>query len=431
MAGKKYLTISFAVIFAFSIALIPVYAETDLDSTEAPEWQTFNQNDILNNPVAQDILKKIEITKQQIAQIQQKDFERLEAQKELEEKRAQALASLERDLKEWEKLWEEFSFEYKFKKLTDRVTSGISPGVFWEQYNFTNSKISAGKAAFQKVVSQGGNTQQAIQAYVGAAKTTRAELIEVNSLFNIRNNLAYYNQQILFDSNGQFHEIVSGEQLRKYYEDFRTNPSYLAANPYDDAAREELSRNMNTECRDGYVLVHRFHADDYICVTELTSEMWVSRGMGSYVSDELSAEQDALTVKKLREDRIKEQIKNINNKIKSMYRYYEEKLNDVKTKYDLAIIDSNIEEREEEKKILKGFDSTSMSKNTLSQKIQDLREKYTALEENLLKEKSQSIEIMKSNHDNDMRDFVKNFELMPDVKIVWNSDKSSYEAVRA
>ena len=73
-----------------------------------------------------------------------------------------------------------------------------------------------------------------------AAETKRIELIEANSQFNVQNNLAYYNQQILFDRYGQFVDSpVTGEQLRKYYEDYRTNPAYLKANPDDEKSWEE------------------------------------------------------------------------------------------------------------------------------------------------------------------------------------------------
>src|SRR3989338_9828900 len=58
--------------------------------------------DLANNPVAQDILKKIEQTKKWIKELEEKNYEVLEAKKELEAKRAQALEKLNQDLSEWE-----------------------------------------------------------------------------------------------------------------------------------------------------------------------------------------------------------------------------------------------------------------------------------------------------------------------------------------
>ena len=62
--------------------------------------------DLTNNSLAQDILRKIEQTKKWIEELEQQNYEQLDEQKELEEKRKQALTKLEQDLKDWEKLWE-------------------------------------------------------------------------------------------------------------------------------------------------------------------------------------------------------------------------------------------------------------------------------------------------------------------------------------
>ena len=46
------------------------------------------------------------------------------------------------------------------------------------------------------------------------------------------------------------------------------------------------------------------------------------------------------------------------------------------------------------------------------------------------KEKDQTFQIMKTNHEQYMREFVGNFEFVSDVEIIWNEDKSKYEAIR-
>ena len=43
--------------------------------------------------------------------------------------------------------------------------------------------------------------------------------------------------------------------------------------------------NQNTECREGQIIVHRFHADDHICVTMETAEMWIRHGVGEITGD--------------------------------------------------------------------------------------------------------------------------------------------------
>ena len=95
MGGLIILGIS--VVFALFFVMNPVFADTVVTSE-----QTTLSGDLQNNPVAQDILKKIEKSKRWIAQMEQRNFEESERQKELEQKRVEVLQSLEKDLKKWE-----------------------------------------------------------------------------------------------------------------------------------------------------------------------------------------------------------------------------------------------------------------------------------------------------------------------------------------
>lgn len=142
--------------------------------------------------------------KKWIAELEQRDYDKLEKQIELEEKRLQALAKLNQDLAEWEKLWEYYSPRNSFARFVDKVSDSQVPDVFWDQFEFKEQKVKAGRDALKRVVANGGSLHEARQAYLTAAETKRIELIETNSQFNIRHNLAYYNQQILFDRKGQF-----------------------------------------------------------------------------------------------------------------------------------------------------------------------------------------------------------------------------------
>jgi hypothetical protein len=238
--------------------------------------------DLANNPVAQDILKKIEQTKKWIKELEDRKYEELQSKAELEAKRAQTLEKLNQDLKEWESLWEYYSPRNSFSRFVDTVQDTSIKDVFWDQFEFHQMKVDAGRDALKIVIANGGSLSEARQAYHLAAETKRIELIEANSIFNVNHNLAYYNQQILFNKNGQFIDTpITGEQLRKYYEDYRTNPAYLKANPNDVVSWEDLGKTTpDTECRKGSVVVYRYHANDYVCVSMNTAEMWIRHGMG-------------------------------------------------------------------------------------------------------------------------------------------------------
>lgn len=413
-----------ACIFLALVTISPAFAQTS-------DGQTSNQvtlsGDLENNPVAQDILDEIEKSKRWIEQLQQKNFEAQERQRELEEKRAEVLKILEDDLKEWEDLWEYYTFDSMLERALENSTARFTDSIYDHPLKFTASKIHAGRDALQQVVLEGGGPREARAAFVEAAKITREEMIVANIFYNVLSGNAYYGQQVLFDSDGQFHDIVSGEQLRKYYQDYKTSPAYLTANPFDKIARDSTSQKKGTECRIGYVLIHRIDVGDYVCVTEQTSEMWIRHGMGELDSETFDAV-DYMSFEKLKQDRVNEKIKNINHQLDTMYDSYEKKIDSITANYANLLIELESEQRDEEKKML---ESSSISPEYLSRSIQNVRDMYDTLKENLSQDKTRSLEILQANHKQDMDNFVSNFESIAEVEIVWNADESKYEAIKS
>lgn len=423
MGGMIILGIS--VIFALFMATDHVFA----DSADTSR-QIIISEDLENNPVAQDILKKIEKSKKWIAQIEQRNFESLERQRELEQKRTETLQILEDKLKKWEKVWEYYTFDKMLERTLENSPVKDTSNIYDHPLKFTASKINAGRDALHKVVLEGGGPEESRDAFVNAAKITRDEMFAANSLFNVINGNAYYNQQILFSPDGSFKDTVSGEQLRKYYQDYRANPKYLQANPFDKISWTDLSKNNpDTECRQGLVLVYRIHADDYVCTTESTAEMWSHHKMGNIVTDTLLETQDSVDVKKFQQDRIFEKVKNLNSKIQSMQKYDELKISETKSKYDFIFIDMKTEQGEEEEKVIKTYnESDSMSNKALSQQITDIREKYSQLEETMTEEKSRIMKILEEQHQKNIDDFVKSYESDSEIKVAEDSQNPTFEA---
>jgi len=323
------------VVFALFFTLNPAFAQEPVTS----EQITISEN-LENNPIAQDILEKIEKSKRWISQLEQRNFEALEKQKELEEKRAEVLHLLEEKLKKWEELWEYYTFDKMLERALENSPAKDTDTIYDHPLKFTASKINAGRDALHKAILEGEGPEEARDAFVNAAKMTREEMLAANSIYNVLNGNAYYNQQILFSSDGNFEDSISGEQLRKYYQDYRTNPGYLQANPFDKISWDDLGKNdPNTECRLGQVLVYRTHADDYVCTTEYTAEMWVRHNMGNVVTDTFLETKDPVDVKKFQQDRISEKVKNLNSKISILQNHYEKKISDMKTKYDFLFVD--------------------------------------------------------------------------------------------
>lgn len=407
----------FAVGVFFTIFFNSAYAQTVGD-------QTTLSGDLQNNPVAQDILKKIEQSKKWIAQIEKRSFENSQRELELEQKRAEVLQSLQSDLRKWEELWGYYTFDNMLERALENHPAKDTDSIYDHPLKFTASKTDAGREALQKVILDGGSPEEARDAFVKAAKITRAEMLSANALYNILNNNAYYNQQVLFESDGRFNYELSGEELRKYYQDFRTNPEYLDTNPFDSISWEDLSRtDPGTECRPGHVLVYRNHADDYVCTTEYTAEMWMRHNMGKIVDKSHEKTSIVLNEQKFNKDRVSQKVDNLNSKIKSLQAHYEEQLSETIAKYNSLLANIKSEKILEEKQILEHtIMSDYASKKAASQQIIDVREKFEELEKSILDEKDEVLKILENQHMVSLEEFVDIHKSDDEIKIEWNYD---------
>lgn len=470
---------TFTVLFilCISIAIQSAYAQSDNDATTSE--QITLSKDLANNPVAQDILKKIEQTKKWIKELEDRKYEDLKAKEELETKRAQALEKLNQDLKEWEALWEYYSPRNSFSRFVDTVQDTPVKEVFWDQFEFHQMKVNAGREALKIVIANGGSLSEARQAYHLAAETKRIELIEANSIFNVNHNLAYYNQQILFNKNGQFIDTpITGEQLREYYEDYRTNPAYLKANPDDVISWEDLGKTTpDTECRQGSVVVYRYHASDYVCVSMNTAEMWVRHGMGEISGGPTQSNENSVTPltkcdegftvvyalesgkyscilqetaeswitqgiaeKHNPESYILDQIKDkdvsltiieVNQKIQGFYDDLALKQAELKTQFDKKYDDALLQSKLDEKNAIKDHsERPNMSKEELSNKIIQIRKQYDSTKDNIMQEKLDALKELDKLTDKNLEEFAKTYELDPYIQVIWNSQLSKYEAVK-
>ena len=457
-----------------------IYAQAPNETSS----QTTLSGDLLNSPLAQDILEKIEQTYQWIEDLENRDYEKTKAQKELEEKRAIALERLNQDLLEWENLWANYTSRAAFERFVEDKPSQIQ-GVFWDQFEFKEMKVNAGRTALKEVIANGGSLSEARAAYHKAAETKRIELIEMNAQFNVKHNLAYYKEQLLFNSTGQLTlNPFTVSTLGEFYKDYRTNPGYLLANPNDEHAYGSLGTNSDTDCRSGYVLVHRFTNNDYACITESTAERWERHGIGEVVDteaviyDEASvtptvptnpgtqckdrhvvvyhfeakaygcvlesvantwikddlAEIHELTQFILEKDKHKEienQIYEINQEITAINDDNILEQIQLKKKYDLMYLDADKLESQEQKELLKKFYSEDeMSKNELSSLIMKIRENNESNKEKILEDKAEALEDLKRDLHRKMQQMASEFEDNSEIKLVWNSSAEKYHAAK-
>ena len=468
-----------ALSFAFGTNIQSSMAQ--FDSAE-PSKQTTLSGDLQNNPIAQDILEKIEQTKQWIADLEEREYERTQAQQELEEKRVIALERLNQDLLDWENLWANYTSRAAFERFVEDKPPQIQ-GVFWDQFEFKEMKVNAGREALKEVIANGGSLSEARAAYHKAAETKRIELIEMNAQFNVNHNLAYYSQQLLFNSTGQITlNNYTKSKLAEYYTDYRSDPEYLLANPNDKYAYESFSTERDTQCRDGYIVVYRLPSSDYTCVTESTAEMWERQGIGEIIDpneiifdensltpavktnpgtkckdrhmvififdtkeyrcvlgsfaetwiEEGSAEIHDLTHFILEKDKQKEidnQVFELNQEIDDLYDLHTIDQIQLKKKYDVMYKEADELTRQEEKSLQKKFySSEDMTKDHLAILIMELRENNETNKEQILKDKSQALEDLNMEMHKKMQKMAGEFKNNSEIKLVWNSDDSKYQA---
>ena len=420
MVGTAIITV-LAMVFSFTlIGTSSSYAQVS--------EQTTISGDLENDPIAQEILKKIEKSKRWIENIQKQDAENLEEQRELEEKRAAVQRYLEDDLEKWEEIWGYYSFDSMLERALANDPAGSTDTIYDHHLKFTASKVNAGRDAFYKVISNGGGPEEARDAFVEAAKISRVEMLSANILFNVLREKAYYNQQILFESDGQFDYETSGIELRKYYEDYRTNPQYLQANPFDKISWEELGQNNPaTECREGHTLVHRHHTNDYVCTTRHTAEMWIRHNMGTVVGEDFS-NTPVIDIEKLDRDRTIQKVDSLNQKIQSIQARFEQKISETILEYESLIQDTMSEKVLEEKEVIGRLDNGELEGDVASQMITDIREDYFILEKHYLDEKSRTLEMLEKQQQSNVDSFVKNYKHDNNLSVIWNSATSSFES---
>ncbi len=87
-----------AVIGFVVLTVIVLMVSINIAHAQTNNGQTTLWGDLQNNPVAQDILKKIE-------KLEERKFEESEKQRKLEERKSIVLEHLNDDLKKWEGAW--------------------------------------------------------------------------------------------------------------------------------------------------------------------------------------------------------------------------------------------------------------------------------------------------------------------------------------
>ncbi|MGH1567378.1 MAG: hypothetical protein ACRBB5_08200 [Nitrosopumilus sp.] len=237
--------------------------------------------------------------------------------------------------------------------------------------------------------------------------------------------------------------------------------------------------NQNTECRDGHIVVHRFHASDYVCVTIETAELWIRHGMGEITGDSKSSNQnngqsvtpltrcdDGFVVvysydtekyscisedtantwieQKIAKfpdpeeyilDSIEQkeydlEIEEINYDIRNIIEAFDDAKIDLKREYDIKYDDLLSESKQAEKDAVSKYnESSELSKDSLAKTINSIREEYESDKKKLLLDKVVDAKELEKKYERKIMKYVDDYADHPYIEVVPNFGSILYEAV--
>lgn len=193
--------------FAFMISMLSV---TGLNSSEVfaqvntNEFTKIEGNEIQKNPVAQDMLRKIEESYKILEQLQSGHIPTkiTEAQKLVEEKRKVAKAQLALDLAAMDKKYEEFTPSAAFSNFVSGVNA-THQAFYMDQFDYFNNKMKLAENAKKAILDNGGTYRDAQAQYIKYASMSRTEMIQVVVDLNIKHEFTISERQVYFDENGK------------------------------------------------------------------------------------------------------------------------------------------------------------------------------------------------------------------------------------
>lgn len=449
-----------AVLMFFSTAN-PVFAQTVI--LEEPVELS---GDLLNDPIAQDILKKIEQTRKMIEELEQKEYEKNQAKENLELMRNMSIEILNKKLVEWERVWEKYSSKNTFERAVDKKQSFVH-GVFWDQFQFQEQRANAGKTAMNNVLTNGGTVKDAKNAYHDAASIQRVEIVEMNAQFNVKHNLASYAEQQIFNSTGKIHQSpITQKHLTSFYSDYREHPSYILAN-YDDEGISEIGSdtsceegfvlvsrvvsgnqscvaenlakkwaddrvpgivisntspqpiqiktNPGTSCEEGYQIVYHIAADEYQCVTEFDAKNMIdSRIAENHTLVEYIHNKDNQKI-------VADNIYEINQKIFKSQSEYDFKRNMLESKHVTQIENVELLAKQKMQEVIKGYkEGEDITKEKVSQLISEIRIALNQNKEKINKEKLIELENLELELKESIQTIVKGYENNDKINVDWN-----------
>jgi hypothetical protein len=179
----------------FFVHGIPVIQSQKYEPTNS------SSNNINQDPVGSKILKSIESEKNQQVKQDAKIKQNEEEKKVVDGQRVLANQQLQTDLQGWFAQLNPFTPRNVYASFISQVNETVA-SIFWGQFNFTEQKTNDGLAAQNLTLQNGGTSDQARNAFIQNASSSRSEIIQVNKDLNLKYGNASNDVQSKFDKYG-------------------------------------------------------------------------------------------------------------------------------------------------------------------------------------------------------------------------------------
>jgi hypothetical protein len=159
-------------------------------------------DEIKKNPAMMEMLKKIELSKKILAQMQEKKTMDDTKSQQLQELRNKAKSSLAEEINRMNKDYEAYTPENAFARFVAKKPSTVQP-IYQEMFSYHKDEVTQTKAERDRILSSGGKAQDAWDAYHKISTTNKLKLIQINKDLAIKYGNADVVIQNTFDEKGK------------------------------------------------------------------------------------------------------------------------------------------------------------------------------------------------------------------------------------
>lgn len=157
---------------------------------------------IKKNPAMMDMLKKIELSKKILAQMQEGNKIDNTKSQQMQEIRNKVKSSLDEQINRMNKDFEAYNSQNAFARFVSKKPAEIQP-IYQGMFEYQQEKINSAKAERDRILAGGGKLQDAWDAYHKISATKKVKLVQLNKDYNIRYANANIEIQNAFDEKGK------------------------------------------------------------------------------------------------------------------------------------------------------------------------------------------------------------------------------------